>query len=254
MNLDLEKELNEVYPKRVTSLRSERKGELMKLYKEPKSTGTGKKIKIYHIAFVALICMLAVGVSAIGATASGFDVAKLIYEKTENTTLSDQEKMEIAERLESHFQRELTEEDIEGMDPEDLPDLQTNEYGLSYGVYQLAPDLFGVENGELTAYCYYSDMEGISGMQDPITYVEKMKKGLWRNWIYAYDVDGKTVVGKFILGASAYYNMAYCGGDKYGLVSNEDLENEGVRAGLVDGENIEEYEAMAAERSEALGN
>lgn len=238
---DLDYELQVNYFDAVDSLKCKRKGELMKLYNKTEHTRAKRKIIGFYAVLIVLMCILAVGAGAIGATAAGFDIAELVYKKTENTTLDDQEKMEIATRLDSMYADGdgYTSQTMEQL--ENLPDLQTNEYGLSYGAMQLAPDLFGVENDQNTAYCYTSDFQQASGLNitDPVEYMQKKENGLWRNWIFAYESDGKTIVGKFLIGDGGFY-------------TNEQLENEEVQVKLIDGEDINEYEEMAAERSQSL--
>lgn len=270
---DLENELKELYSKKVTSLEYEGKDEIMKLFDETKRTSAGKKIIFFRVAMVALICAAAVGVCAVGATAAGLDLAGVIFDKTENTDLTDQEKMDLANELESLYQ-DVTEKDIALL--ENLPDLQTNEYGVTYGSLQLGAELFEViSDDDEIGYVYKNDYIGISGFEvsnpdEAIAHTKAMEEGTIRNWVYVYESDGKTIIGKLILGPTftvsdaqdieeaedesypEWYAENYGEGQKYGFVTNDDLENEVIQSELHDGADAEDYEAEVQARTEAL--
>lgn len=225
---DLSNELKETYSNKIARLEYGGKAELYELYEEPKHTGAVKRIVCFYVVLAALICAFAIGA---GATCS--ELAKIIFDKTQNTPLTDEEKQEIVSRLDDMHMP------TNGL--EDLPDLQTNENGDVYGAWELSAELVAVRGTENTVgYCYNDDMAAIDGtnLQVPVqSYIEAKENGTWRNWVYAYEADGKTVIGKFVYG------------DNGGFYTNEELQDETVQAVLINGEDIEEYEKTARNRS-----
>lgn len=265
---DLDYQLKTVYSKQVMSLKCERKSEYVKLCITKKRTSTGRKILVFQIAvIIIMLCILAVG-----AVAGMNALSQVIYDKTANTNLSDENKQDIMSRLEGI--------NMSADELEKLPDYQANENGLSYGTYFLGADLFTVagsdESGDITGYCYRDDLTAIDGtdlhtLDEIVSYSAARENETMRNWIYVYEEDGKTVIGKYIIKpvfsytgdlteeeADALFDEWIAEhdkpGSKYGFVTNKDLESIIIQAEIINGTDGEEYKKMAKERSEMIGD
>lgn len=262
-NVNLENSLKDTYSKQVESLKFDNKSELMSLYKEPKRTGVGKRILAFQVALIALI-----SVFTIGAAAGTSELASAVFARTEDTSLNNEQKTEIAEYLDERY------ESVNPDDLEALESMETTENGQVKGNAMFGATLQPVEAEDGTiGYIYRDDLDtsdgsNVNNPSEALDYMSRLENGLIRNWYYVYAEDGTTIIGKFIVKQnSGYYSDEYepgspeyesereeyekqHKGEKYGFVTNEELEDEVIQAELIDGDDG--YEEFAAARTEAM--
>lgn len=242
---DLDYELMENYSKIVASLKCERKDEIMKLFEESKHTSVGKRIICFYAILIVLICVMIVGVGAIGAAAAGLDITGIVFEKTQNTNITDEERQDLADTLVSGYGGDISDNTL--ADLEALPELQTNENGNTYGDIRLQADLVAVGgtdiNGEsVSGYYYQDDYNEISSLtwvtcpEEAVQYMEDRDNGLIRNWVYIYDEDGVTILGKW---AGSLY-------------TNDMLETGLYDSEIYDGTDADVYEQKVQDRAAEL--
>lgn len=250
---DLSFEIKEAYSRNNDKLTYGKKSDLYSLYQQPKHTNVGIRILVFQAIVIAMICALAVG-----AVAGASGLAQIIYKKTANTDLTDEEKNEIVSFVE---ERKIPEDTLEG-----LPELHTNEDGTVYGADMLGASLVAVKAEDGTVgYCYRNEMEEIDGTKKGLTRDDvlereaKREQGLLRNWIYVYEEDGKTSIGVFIIdiyrvlmepGESeedfdkryeSYIEWQKSVNYKTGFLTFEQLENDDITYQMVDGEDADVY-------------
>lgn len=219
---DLNQVLRDDYSDKMSSLKFSDKSKLYKLYEEPKHTPVLKKTVAINVAMACVI--LACGVTATAASASFKD---WVDNKTADMDITEEKRDEIAERIEAH---DSHIEDIAGTNYE----LNVNRYGETYGTYFYAAELISVvsidKNGEIAGegYCYWDDYTDSS-----ISLGSTVQDTQNRNWIYVYDADGTTVLGKFV-------------GGEYR--TNEQLEDPDYDVTIIDGSDVDEYEALCQSR------
>lgn len=251
---DLSFEIKEAYTRNNDKLTYGKKSDLYSLYQQPKHTNVGIRILVFQAIVIAMICALAVG-----AVAGASGLAQIIYKKTANTDLTDEEKNEIISFVE---ERKIPEDTLEG-----LPELHTNEDGTVYGADMLGASLVAVKAEDGTVGYYYRDemskIDGtdLSDYKNTVERQEKKEKGLIRNWVYVYDKDGKTRIGIFILGhgmhsepgeteeelierVESFSNWAVSVNWKSGFLTFEQLEDENITYEKIDGEDGEYYESI----------
>ena len=84
---------------------------------------------------------------------------------------------------------------------EELPEMGENDKGQKYGDFRYNFDLQpSFDNGVAVGYIYTDDLKEIDGTRIPwlydISQWDKVKEHT-RNWVYVYEDDGETIVGKY---------------------------------------------------------
>ncbi|MBQ3691975.1 MAG: hypothetical protein II931_01435, partial [Clostridia bacterium] len=206
-NFDLEKLLSENYCDTLNSLEPVNKERLYKLYKKPKGSKIGRRAVFYKIAIaVLLLSLLAVGTVTATASNAAFRDKLAQRTKKDNVNLTDSELDEITSRV---TQRGWFDES------EALTEFGRNENGQMYG-----SDLYGFElmavggTGDNVGYVYTVDFndEMFTGpgqldddsessrdfyYDDVLEWQEDRDSGELRNWCYAFEKDGMTIIGKW---------------------------------------------------------
>ena len=229
---NLNQALKEDYSEKMNSLKFSDKRKLYNLYEEPKHTPVLRKVVALNVALACLILAFSVSATAVGFTT----LNEVVANKTKDLNITDEKRDEMASRLESWG--------IVADAPENQTDfdIETNEYGDTLGSLEIGTDLIAVagetlDGEEVVGYCYTDDFMEASGLfvTDSEQHEQDVKNGKVRNWIYVYDVDGITVIGKMV-------NLEF--------KTNEQLEAPDSNIVIIDGEDVKEYEAMAQERIE----
>lgn len=263
---------------RINDISIKDKTKLYSLYDNKHHTVVGRHIRGFKIAAAAL----AVSIIFLGASA-GFTLYDAVKSRTANLNITDEKQKELAENA-----------SMLGNTPEEYAarnfDIEINENGDTYGHYFDGVDLVAVsgvkENNGCTGYVYREDLDFLTfgtGFQKDVKQIEiddilKHQQdcfdGKVRNWIYVYEKDGCTVIGKYV---HEYANNIIDGnitdeererilyerflerknrvGDfEYGFNTNEQLENQEYQKLLINGSDYQAYEQMAQNRSKTLAD
>ena len=249
---------------------------LYKLYEAPKHTSVSRKIIISYAVLIAAIIIL-----ALTGAAAAYTLRDAVDFRTKDLDITDEKRDEMAENLEKW-----------GMTPEEVvsgkSEIGVNENGDTYGYAFDGVDLIAVgghdSTGDVTGYVFREDFDflnnDVSGNPVDIEAVLQEQRdredGKVRNWIYVYDSDGYTVLGKYIqeynysehviygwdkmteeeydriLEERFYARQERLGDFEYGFNTNEELENPEYEKFIIDGADSEEYMDMAKKRAEEI--
>lgn len=251
------KNLNQIlandYSKHMDSLTFGDTSRLYNLYEKPVHTPVIRKIVAMNIALVAVIAAFGTSAAAVGMT-----VRDVVNAKTQNLSITDEKRDEMASRMEEW---NIEPEQFAGENFE----VGANENGDTYGFLFDGVDLVAVAavpaDGKIVqGYVYREDFEQLNGYNSessPEALEAKAKaieNGEVRNWIYVYDTDGVTVLGKYVsrMGKDGdEYNEPALTETGYrdGFLTNEELENENLAGYFFDGTDIDDYEALAESRA-----
>ena len=252
------------------------KRKLYKLYESPKHTSVSRKIIISYAVLIAAILIL-----ALTGAAAAYTLRDAVDFRTKDLGITDEKRDEMAENLEEW-----------GMTPEEVvsgkSEIGVNENGDTYGYAFDGVDLISVgghdSTGDVTGYVYRDDFDflnmdisnNVSDIEGIVQEQKDREDGKVRNWIYVYDSDGYTVLGKYIqeydysesviygrdqmtqeeydriLEERFYARQERLGDFEYGFNTNEELENPEYEKFIIDGADSEEYINMAKERSEEI--
>lgn len=188
-----------------------------------KHSKTGVRIMRYRIAVIIAIIALIIS-ETIGAAAGVITLREKIKLKADNSgvTFTEKELDEVTSNLSQH--PSYSDSDYP------LPFMSENESGQKYGSIEYGFELMTVggvdKNGnEIQGLCYTSDFweltlpnfEKYGDVQD---WNDAKRKGEIKNWIYVFDKDGETIIGKYI-----DHNIVDEDGDSVpiGFVTNEML-------------------------------
>ncbi|MEE3450437.1 MAG: hypothetical protein VZR27_07035 [Acutalibacteraceae bacterium] len=254
------------------------KTKLFALYDDQRHTVVGNHIKSFKIA----VAVLAASVALLGASA-GLTLHDAVKARTAGINITREKQNDLEKNA-----------SLLGNTPEEYAarsyDINVNENGDTYGHYFDGVDLVSVsgvkENNGCTGYVYREDLDFLTfgtGFQKDVKQIEiddilKHQQdcfdGKVRNWIYVYEKDGCTVIGKYV---HEYANNIIDGnitdeererilyerflerknrvGDfEYGFNTNEQLENQEYQKLLINGSDYQAYEQMAQNRSKTLAD
>ncbi|MBQ1518030.1 MAG: hypothetical protein IIZ46_07505 [Clostridia bacterium] len=252
------------------------KASLYSLYDNRHHTVVGNHIRGFKITAAAL----AVSIIFLGASA-GFTMYDAVKSRTADIDITEEKQEELAENA-----------SLLGNTPEEYAardfDININENGDTYGHYLDGADLAAVggvkENSGGIGYVYREDLDFLTlgtdiqnnteeiSIDDILKHQQDCINGKVRNWIYVYDKDGYTVIGKYVQEYSD--NIIYgditdeereqllyerflkrqerIGDFEYGFNTNEQLENPDYQKLLINGTDYQSYEQTAQARSKAL--
>ena len=261
-NFDLEKLLSENYCDTLNSLEPVNKERLYKLYKKPKASKIGRRTFVYKIAIaVLLLSLLAVGTVTATASNAAFRDKLAQRAKKDNVNLTDSELDEITSRV---TQRGWFDES------EALTEFGRNENGQMYG-----SDLYGFElmavggTGDNVGYVYTVDFndEMFTGpgqldddsessrdfyYDDVLEWQEDRDSGELRNWCYAFEKDGMTIIGKWVQSIKKDDEEISEKRINMGFLTNEELASGEYDKYIYDGFDSVIDEAEVMERLEKL--
>ncbi len=252
--------LKNSHSKKLDSMSYEDKEHLCSLYEEPKHTSTGKRIFTFQlITAVLVICSIFMG------AASGFTLFDAVKSRTAELDVTDEAQNKMVENA-SELGETPREYVIRNYD------IGVNNYGTTYGHIFDGVELVAVtgikECSDITGYVYSDDFDFLNSditvnarSIDEILQRQKNRSdGLVRNWIYVYDSDGYTVIGKYIHEYPKETQIpaedplsAKCDFE-YGFYTNEQLENHPYEDFIINGTDSDEYIEMARERSKTLSS
>lgn len=229
----LDKLLSEDYFNQMNSLKFSDKSKLYNLYEQPRHSKAFKKIFAANAIAVCLI--FACG--AIATKAADFSLRDVIKNSKFSTQINEEKIDEMESRLEDMGFDECSPQ----YDESDLLDINKNSDTI--GNIFLGTDMMKIvlyDNGQsITGYCYTDDFSETNGFfsYNGSDYQGNFRSSSIRNWIYIYDKDGKTVIGKMIDNE---------------FFTNEQLESSDFDHDIIDGDDIEEYEALCESRSQDM--
>lgn len=237
---DLDQILKEDYSKKMNSLKFSNRAKLYKLYDKPEHTPVLKKIVVMNVTLACFILICGVTVTATATPT----LKELIYEKTRDSAIVDEERDKMTSRLENWNYKTSSDN---YSDKNGHLHVEGNECSETIGTFELGVDMIGVasktEDGEfITGYCYSDELMEVNGSYSHLNSNDNQyhKNGQERNWIYVYDSDGINVLGKLVEGE---------------FKTNEQLKDSDSNIIVIDGDDIDEYEAKCQSRiSQRLGN
>lgn len=252
------------------------KASLYSLYDNRHHTVVGNHIRGFKITAAAL----AVSIIFLGASA-GFTMYDAVKSRTADIDITEEKQEELAENA-----------SLLGNTPEEYAardfDININENGDTYGHYLDGADLAAVggvkENSGGIGYVYREDLDFLTlgidiqnnteeiSIDDILKHQQDCINGKVRNWIYVYDKDGYTVIGKYVqeysdniifgdITEEEREQLLYerflkrqerIGDFEYGFNTNEQLENPDYQKLLINGTDYQSYEQTAQARSKAL--
>lgn len=267
---DIEKALKCEYCDALSEYKFSDKRKLYKLYTTAEHTPVIRKIAISYAVLIAVMLIF-----AITAAAAVFTLYDAVAARTKDLDITDEKREEMVENLETW-----------GTTPEEFAstqyDIGVNENGDTYGYLFDGVDLIAVggygSDSDVTGYVYNDDFafinmdvtEGAKSIEDILKNQQDRDDGKVRNWIYVYDSDGYTVIGKYILEYSSdsiiygelteeerdrileerfYEREARLGDFEYGFNTNEQLKNPEYQKFIIDGSDYRKYVQMAQNRS-----
>lgn len=251
-NFDLEKLLSENYCDTFESLETTDKERFYQLYKEPKKSPAAKR-KVYLRVALAMLLVAAIG--TIGAGAADMTIREKLAARAEkdNVHFTQEELDEVANTISST-----------GAFPNgrEFPEIGENENGQKYGDIQYKLDLFPIGGTDLNGnyiegYCYSDDFwsntyPDSEKYDDVLVWVVDRDNGKVRNWIYVFDEDGITILGKSVTALQKDRDELIEKDIHTQFITNEQLETGLYDKYIYDGYDADEYEAMVQERIESL--
>ena len=201
--------------------------------------------------------------------------------RTKDLDMTDEKREEMVENLEEWG---MTAEDVMSRDYE----IGVNENGDTYGHAFDGVDLIAVagheSEGNPTGYVYREDFlyiqldpaEGATSIEEILQNQQDRENGKVRNWIYVYDSDGYTVIGKYIQEYNYSDSMIYdydkysdeemeqllwerfqkrqewLGDFEFGFNTNEELKNPEYEKFIIYGSDYRNYVQMAQNRSKEI--
>ena len=271
---NIENTLTSEYREAVSALKFPDKRKLYKLYTTPTHTPVLRRVAVLYAAVTAAIILI---LALTGAAA--FTLYDAVFARTQDIDITDEKREEMAERLEEW--NTTPEEFANGQ-----YEIGVNENGDTYGHFFDAVDLISVvssnASGNITGYVYRDDFAFINmGVEENAKSIEDILKnqqdrddGKVRNWIYVYDSDGYTVIGKYIeeynsgdsmiygeyteeernriLEERYYERKARLGDFDYGFKTNEELKNPEYEKFIIYGSDYRNYVQMAQNRSNEI--
>lgn len=247
---ELDEKIIESYRKTASLMTFENKQRLCALYEKPTHTRVNRTLTTLNVIFAAIaVCAVLMGAAA-GVTARDY-----INAKTSGLSISDETRNRMERLLEMWH--------IEPYNDTVSVPINANSFGETYGTLLDGVDLIAVGgsvNGErICGYVYRTDYGYIdesvlldeennnsySTLSDVVSMSEMRNRGVFRNWVYVYDVEGIEVLGKFAITSDP---------NAGGFKTNEQLEDPDVSRWFADGKDsteADDYRKMAAERSQA---
>lgn len=210
---------------------------------------TGVRILRYRaVVFITTIFLLITG--TIGAAAGIITLREKILLKAEKSgvTFTENELDEVTSNLSQHPSYSNADAP--------LPFIAENENGQKYGSIEYGLDLMtigGIDKSgkEIQGVCYSSDfwdltLPNFEKYTDVQEWNDAKNKGEIRNWIYVFDKDGVTIIGKYIDS-----NIIDEEGSSVpiGFVTNEMLLTGEYDNLLYNGYDAEEYEDTVVQRT-----
>ena len=251
--------LKNSHSKKLDSVCYEDKENLFTIYEEPNHTSAGKRILAFQlIATVCILCFIMMG------AASGFTLYDAVKTRTSDRTLKEDTlnvMVENASKL-GETPQEYVNRDY---------NIEINSNGTTYGHIFDGVELVAVsgvkEHSELTGYVYSDDLQFLNdditsnarSIDEILQRQKERSDGLIRNWIYVYDSDGYTVIGKYIHEYPKEEQIpkdnplsASSSNFEYGFYTNEQLNSNSCDDYIINGTDSDEYIKMAQDRSLAL--
>lgn len=234
---------------------------LFVIYDELKHTSVGKRILAFRlIVTVFFICFILMG------AASGFTLFDAVRSRTSDLDLTEDT---INSMVENASQLGETPHEYVNRDY----NIGINNNGTTYGHIFDGVELVAVsgvkEDSDLTGYVYSDDLQFLncditsnaSSIDEILQRQKERSDGLIRNWIYVYDSDGYTIIGKYIHEYPKEEQMpkddplsAYTGNFEYGFYTNEQLDRNAYDNYIINGTDSDEYTQMAQARSAVLNS
>lgn len=272
----IEQTLKNEYREALSKCKFSDKRKLYKLYEAPKRTTVSRKIIISYAVLAAAIMLL-----LLTGAAAAYTLYDAVLYRTKGIDITDEKREEMVENLEEWG---MTAEDVMSRDYE----IGVNENGDTYGHAFDGVDLIAVagheSQGNPTGYVYREDFlyiqldpaEGATSIEEILQNQEDIQNGKVRNWIYVYDSDGYTVIGKYVQEITPYDTMIYgehteeemdqiimerfkerqerVGDFEFGFNTNEELENPEYDKLIIYGSDYRNYVQMAQNRSKEIKN
>ncbi len=273
---NMENTLTSEYREAVSALKFPDKRKLYKLYATPKHTPVLRRVAVlYAVVTAAIIIILAL------TGAAAFTLYDAVFARTRDIDITDEKREEMVETLQEW--NATPEEFANGQ-----YEIGVNENGDTYGHFFDAVDLISVvssnASGNITGYVYRDDFAFINmGVEENAKSIEDILKnqqdrddGKVRNWIYVYDSDGYTVIGKYIeeynhsdsiiydydkyseeemeqlLWERFQKRQEWLGDFEFGFNTNEELKNPEYEKFIIYGSDYRNYVQMAQNRSNEI--
>ena len=272
----IEQTLKNEYREALSKCKFSDKRRLYKLYEAPKRTTVSRKIIISYAVLAAAIMLL-----LLTGAAAAYTLYDAVAFRTKDLDMTDEKREEMVENLEEWG---MTAEDVMSRDYE----IGVNENGDTYGHAFDGVDLIAVagheSEGNPTGYVYREDFlyiqldpaEGATSIEEILQNQQDRENGKVRNWIYVYDSDGYTVIGKYIQEYNYSDSMIYdydkysdeemeqllwerfqkrqewLGDFEFGFNTNEELKNPEYEKFIIYGSDYRNYVQMAQNRSKEI--